>query len=166
MKQLLFSVSITIFFGLNAQIQGVQDYKHWHRKDSITNDFKGFIYTDLNPYLKHYWYAVELNEEGLKLIRTELLRLLRLNKGDINKPNFTFLDGEDSNNFDLSNFSLIHKIAYQERKEIVVYWEIKDIHPAVDESWFLSIHIWHEGITIYVFSSYGYDLLDRFKIPY
>ena len=165
MKQLLFSVSIIVFFGVNAQIQGVQDYKHWHRKDSINFGFKGFIYTDFNPHLKHYWYSEGLNEEGLKLMRTELIRLLRLNREDINKPNFTFLDEEDSNNFDLFNFNLLYKTAYTERKEISAYWEIKDIHHAVDESWFLCLWIWYEGITIFVFSSYDLDLIERFKIP-
>ncbi len=165
MKQLLFSVSIIIFFGVNAQIQGVQDYKHWHRKDSINFGFKGFIYTDLNPYLKHYWYSEGINEEGFKLIRTELSRLLRLNKGDINKPMFTILDEEDSNNIDLSNFNLLYKTVYEYTHEIFAYWEIKDIHHAVDESWFLCLWIWYEGITIFVFSSYDLDLLERFKIP-
>ena len=165
MKQLLFSVSIIVFFGVNAQIQGVQDYKHWHRKDSINFGFKAFIYTDFNPYLKHYWYSEGLNEEGLKLMRTELIRLLRLNREDINKPNFTFLDEEDSNNFDLFNFNLLYKTAYHERHEIGVYWKINDIHPVVDEFWIIALIIDKNGITIYVFSSYDLVLFERFKIP-
>ena len=164
MKQLLFSVSIFVFVGVNAQIQGVQDYKHWYRKDSIDFGFKGFIYTDLNPYLKHYWYSEGINEEGFNLIRTELSRLLKLNHADINKPDFTDLD--ESYEIDLSNYSLLYKSAYREHHEINAYWEIKDIHYAVDESWFLCLWIWYEGITIFVFSSYDFDLIERFKIPY
>ena len=163
MKHFIFLISLTLLINANGQIQGVQDYKHWLRKDSIDFGFKGFIYTDLNPYLKHYWYAERFDEEGFKIMRAELSRLLKLNQADINNPSFEKSD--DSYSIDLANYNLIRITVFKESKEIWATWEIPDIHNAVEENWILNLNIRYEGISIYVSSSYDFDILERMKLP-
>ena len=73
MKHFILFIILTFLINANSQIQGLQDYEHWLRKDSIDIGFKGFIYTDLNPYLKHYWYAERFDKEGFKKNRWDKL---------------------------------------------------------------------------------------------
>jgi len=163
MKHFIFLISLTFLINANGQIQGVQDYEHWPKKDSIDFGFKGFIYTDLNPYLKHYWYAERLNVDGHKMIWTELSRLLKLNQADINNP--LYFESNDTYTIDLSNFNNFYKTTHLETREIEVYWEIKDIHKDVEEYWILYLYISENSIAIYVFSSYDFDLNERKKAP-
>jgi len=163
MKHFILFIILTFLINANSQIQGLQDYEHWLRKDSIDIGFKGFIYTDLNPYLKHYWYAERFDKEGFKIIRAELSRLLKLNQADINKPSFEELD--DSYTIDLSNYNLIHKTIFKEAEEIWASWEIPDINNAVEEYWILYMYIDRIKISIYVSSSYDFELIKRKKNP-
>jgi len=163
MKHFVLFIILTFLINANSQIQGLQDYEHWLRKDSIDIGFKGFIYTDLNSYLKHYWYAERSNKEGFKIMWTELSRLLNLNQADINNP--LYIESNDPYTIDLSNFNNFYKTTHMETQEIDVYWEIKDIHKAVEEYWILYLYIDRKKISIYVSSSYDFELIKRKKNP-
>jgi len=113
--------------------------------------------------LKHYWYAERSNKEGFKIMWTELSRLLKLNQADINNP--LYIESNDPYTIDLSNFNNFYKTTHMETQEIDVYWEIKDIHKAVEEYWILYLYIDRKKISIYVSSSYDFELIKRKKNP-
>ena len=161
MKHFIFLISLTFLLNSNGQIQGVQDYEHWSRKDSIDFGFKGFIYTDLNPHLKFYWYAEQSNKKGFEIIFTELSRLLKLNQVDINNP--IYFESNDSYTIDLSSFNNFYKSTHENPGEKEIYWEIKDIHKDVEEYWLLHLYIKNRGISLYVYSSYVFELIERKK---